>query len=127
MLATGQALARGLHADQAHALVRDVGVEDAHRVAATTHAGDDGIGLPPGRAAELGDLLGHLLQTLLADDALEVAHHRRVGVRAGHGADDVEGVLDVRDPVAQRLVQRVLERLAAAVHRHHVAPSSFMR
>jgi hypothetical protein len=41
------------------------------------------------------------------------------GMRAGDGADDVEGVLDVRDPVAQRLVERVLQRLRAALHRHH--------
>ena len=35
----------------------------------------------------------HLLARLLADDRLEVAHHRRIGVRAGRGADDVVGVL----------------------------------
>ena len=41
-------------------------------------------------------------------------------MRAGGGADDVEGVVDVRDPVAQRLVHRVLERLRAALDRAHL-------
>ena len=36
-------------------------------------------------------------------------------MRAGNGADDVEGVADVRDPVAHRLVHRVLERAAAGL------------
>ena len=39
-------------------------------------------------------------------------------MRAGDGADDVERVLDVRHPVAHRLVQGVLQRAAAAFHRH---------
>jgi len=40
-------------------------------------------------------------------------------VRAGDRADDVEGVLDVRDPVAQRFVERILQGLRAALDRHH--------
>ena len=55
-----------------------------------------------------------------ADDRLEVAHHRRIGVRAGRRADAVEGVVDVGDPVAQRLVHGVLERLGAGLHRPHL-------
>src|SRR3712207_7121368 len=43
----------------------------------------------------------HLLLRLLADDALEVAHHHRIGVRPGDGADAVVSVLDIGDPVAQ--------------------------
>ena len=53
-----------------------------------------------------------------ADDRLEVAHHHRIGVRARRRADDVEGGRDVRHPVAQRLVHRVLERARARRHRH---------
>ncbi len=34
-------------------------------------------------------------------------------MRTGGGADDVEGVVDVRDPVAQTFVHRVLERRRA--------------
>ena len=49
-----------------------------------------------------------------ADYALEVADHRGVGVRAGRRADDVERVVHIRDPVAQRLVHRVFQRAAPA-------------
>jgi hypothetical protein len=41
-------------------------------------------------------------------------------MRPGDGADDVEGVLDVGHPVAHRLVERVLERAAAGLHRNHL-------
>lgn len=114
VLAAVQALARSLDADQARVLERDVGVEDAHGIAAAAHAGDHGVGLAVG-AQELG----HLREAFLADDLLEVAHHRGIGVGAGHGADDVEGVVHVGHPVAHGLVERILERAAARFHRHH--------
>ena len=43
--------------------------------------------------------------------ALEIAHHGRIRMRAGDRADAVERVGDVGDPVAQRLVHGVFERL----------------
>ena len=51
---------------------------------------------------------------LVADPPLEVADDRRVGVRAHRRAEHVVGRLDVRDPVPHRVVDRVLERRAAA-------------
>jgi len=45
---------------------------------------------------------------LVADDALQVTHHRGERVRPGDGAEHVVGGLDVGDPVAHRLVDRVL-------------------
>jgi hypothetical protein len=51
---------------------------------------------------------------------LEVAHHHRIGVRAGDGADAVVGVVDIRDPVAQALVHRVLQRGGAGGDGHHL-------
>src|SRR6185295_13751809 len=112
VLAAGQALARRLDANQPHPLVLDVRVEDAHCVAAATDAGNHRIGLAP-------DAFVHLHDALVADDALEVAHHRRVRVRACDRADDVEGVVDVGDPIAQRFVQRVFEGPGAAIDRYH--------
>ncbi len=112
-VATGlDAVTAGLDADQARLLVRDVVVKDAHGVAAATDTGDHGVGLT-------ADHLRHLHHALLADHRIEIAHHHRIRVRTGHGADDVERALDVGDPVAHGLVERVLERLAAALHRHH--------
>ena len=48
---------------------------------------------------------------------LKIAHHGRIGMRPRHRADDVEGILDIGDPVAQRLVHGVLERRRARDHR----------
>jgi hypothetical protein len=95
-----------------HAGVVDVRIEDAHRVRAAADAGDHVVGLAAGD-------LGHLHQAFLADHGLEVAHHHRIRMRAGHGADDVEGVFDVGDPVAHRFVERVLQRLRTRLDRHH--------
>ena len=57
------------------------------------------------------------LAGLLADHALEVADHQRIGIGPHHRADDVVGRADVGDPVAQRPVDRVLEGRRAALHR----------
>ncbi len=50
-----------------------------------------------------------LLLGLLADDLLEVAHHGRERMRSRDRAEQVVRVFDVGDPVAQRLVDGVLE------------------
>ena len=50
-----------------------------------------------------------LCRRLVADPPLEVAHDRRVRVRAHRRAQHVVGGLDVRHPVAHRLVDRVLQ------------------
>ena len=80
--------------------------EDADRVRAAADAGQDGVGQP-------ALALEHLLARLVADDPLEVADHRRERVRPGDGAEDVVRRLDVGHPVAERLVDRVLERARA--------------
>ena len=57
--------------------------------------------------------LQHLLARLAADDRLEIAHHGRVRMRARHRADAIERVVHIGDPIAQRLVHRILQRLGA--------------
>ena len=54
------------------------------------------------------------------DDPLEVAHHGRERVRAHHRADAVVAGVDRGHPVAERLVDGVLERPAARRDRHHL-------
>ena len=68
------------------------------------------VGQPP-----LGLL--DLRARLAADHRLQLAHERRVRVRAGDRADDVVGGADVGDPVAQRLVHGVLERRGPVLDR----------
>ena len=55
-----------------------------------------------------------------ADHRLEVAHQFRIGMRAGGGADQIIGVLDIGHPVAQRLVHGVLQRAVAGGDRPHL-------
>ncbi|MDR8822196.1 hypothetical protein FEQ05_05940 [Burkholderia pseudomultivorans] len=113
VMAGVEAVAGRFDADQLHRCIVDIRIEDAHRVRAAADARNHRIGLP---AREFG----HLHLALVADHALEVAHHHRVRVRvrARDRADDVERVLDVGDPVAHRFVQRVLQRARARFDRH---------
>jgi hypothetical protein len=70
----------------------------------------------------------HLRTRLAAHHGIEIAHHHRIRMRTCHGADDVEGVGDIRDPVAHGLVERILECLRTGlVTGTTSAPSSFMR
>ena len=101
-------VARRLDAEELHRLVGDEGVKEAHGVRAAAHAGDQRVGELP------FDLLD-LRARLAADHRLQLAHEQRVRVRAGDGADHVVGRADVGDPVAQRLVHRVLERRGAVL------------
>src|SRR5450631_3384874 len=103
-----EATAGSLDADQLDTSVIEECGEHADRVAAAADARNHGAGKgsPPLQAVGA---------RLVADDALEDAHQRRVGVRTDAAADHVMSVADVGDPVADRLVGGVLERAGAAV------------
>ncbi len=88
-------------------------MEDAHRVRASANGGNDRVRQPAFGVVQLRP-------RLLADDALEVSHHGRIQTRPGHSADQVVGVGDVGDPVAERVVHRVLERAGAAADRVNI-------
>ena len=60
-------------------------VEQADRVGAAADTGEETVGEPAFEAL-------HLLAGFIADDALEIADHRRIGMRAGGGADAVKRV-----------------------------------
>ena len=98
----------GLDADQLDALVVDEAGEGADRVRAAADAGDHAVR----QAARRGE---DLLAGLVADHALQVADERRVRGRADGRADDVVGVADVGDPVADRGADRLLQRPRAGV------------
>ena len=93
-------------ADQADVGVVQERMKQTHRVGAAADAGDQRVRQP---SFGLQDLLPHLV----ADHGLEITDQRRVRMRSRHRADDVEGVLDVRDPVTKRLVHGVLQRARA--------------
>ena len=99
-------LASGLDADELDGRIVDEAGEESDGVRAAAYARD-------GLVRQAAKLLEALAASLLADYALEVAHH--LGVRGGtrHRADHIERVVAVRHPVAKSLVHRVLERRAA--------------
>ena len=86
--------------------VVEKGVEQPDRVGASADARDDRVGQPPGP-------LEDLLARLAPDHRVEVAHHLRIRMGPGDGADDVVGIVDVRHPVAHGLVERILQGLRA--------------
>ena len=117
--ADGRGVPTGLDALPAglEAVDPDVGVveergEQPDRVGAAAHAGGDRVGEPAGQLEALGT-------RLVTDPAGEVADHARERVRAGGGAEQVGGVVDRAHPVAERLVDGVLERGAPGVDRDH--------
>ena len=95
-------VAGGLGDGQADRRLADEPGEQPDRVRAAADAGEREVR----QAALDGEELGG---GLVADPALEVADDRRVRVRPHRRAEDVVGRLDVRHPVAHRLVDRVLE------------------
>ena len=99
------AVSARLDADQPHGVVAE-GMEGADRVRPAAHAGDDRVGQPVLALEQLG-------ARLTGDHRLQLAHEQRVGMRSGGRSDQVVRVLDVRDPVADRLVHGVLERRGA--------------
>ena len=80
-----EAVAAGLDAVDRDVAVVEERMEQADGVGAAADAGDERVG-----QAAFG--LEDLLARLAADHRLEVAHHLRIGMRAGGGADQVVGV-----------------------------------
>src|SRR3954471_11045646 len=113
MQAARQPVARSFHAIDLDLGIVQERMEQAHRVRAAADAGDERIGQTSCRRQ-------HLLARFVSDHRLKVAHHHRIGVRPGDRADAVKGVRDIRDPVAQRLVHGILERLRSRLDRTHL-------
>ena len=108
-----QPMPRCLDAQHPHGGIIKEGVEQADGVAAPADGRDQQIG-------QAANAAQHLFAGLAPDYALEIADQFGIGMRAGGGADDVECVMDIRHPVAQRLVHRVLQRGGAAGDGHHL-------
>ncbi len=82
------------------------------RIAAAADAGHHDIRQSASR-------LQDLRSRLLSNDRLELADHQRIGMRPEHRAEQVVRRIDVGDPVAHRLVDRVLQRPASGIHLLH--------
>ena len=110
MMARGRPVAARLIAVQVHALVVEERVHHADGVGSATDARAHRV-----RVVDAVPVL-KLLLGLLADDLLEVANHGRERVRSGDRAEQVVRIGDVGHPIAQRLVDCILENLVAQCH-----------
>ncbi len=119
VLAAVHAFTSGFNANQSCLLEGNVGVKNAHRIRAAAHTRQHGIGL----SAQMHTR--HLCDAFFADHALEIAHHHRIRMRPGHGADDVESVFYIRHPIAQGFVECVFQGAAARFDRHHSGTQQF--
>ena len=104
--------ARRLDADQPHVVV-DEAREDPDRVRAAADARDDRVG-QPSLGASTCSRASRPITDCSSRDQL------RVRVRADARADQVVRRLDVRDPVADRLARRLLQRLRPELDRAHL-------
>src|SRR5262245_35061246 len=80
MLAGLNAIPARLDTNQPNGAIIDERIEDAHGVAATADAGDDGVRKAPERVETL-------TASFLADDRLELAHHERIRMRPEHRSE----------------------------------------
>ena len=102
-----QSFTGGFDADFLNGSVILEGVEGSHRIASSAHTGDDVTDRGIGETLDL-------LFNFLPDDGLEIADNHRIGMGADDRADDVVGISDVGDPVADRLAGGVLQGAGAA-------------
>ena len=112
MLTRLEAVSAGLHTDKPRRGVEET-CEGADRIRSSADARDDEIGIgTEDRAA--------LLARFVADDTLELPHHPGIRMGPDDRPDAVVRGVDGGDPVAQRFVDRILERRAAARDGHDV-------
>ena len=97
-----------------HAVVVDIVIDGTGGVAATTYAGDEIVGIVA------SCLLFELPLDLFADHALHLRHDVGVGVRAHRGTNEVEGILGMAAPVADRFRAGVGECHVSGGHRMHL-------
>ena len=107
------AVARRLSHRKPHRRLTDEPAQEPDCVRAATHAREGEVRQPPLHRSELDG-------RFIADPPLEIADDRGIRVRAHRGAEHVVRGLHVGDPVAHRLVDRVLEGRAPGVDRAHL-------
>ena len=103
--------------NQAHVLVFDKRGEHANGIASATHAGDN--------RSDIDVAFCSLALDFFADDGLERTDDIRERRRAEGGTEHVVSVLEIRGPVAHRLVHGILQGAATARDRHNLRAIHF--
>src|SRR5450631_300089 len=102
VLAQSFAESAGFHSDEFDFFVFEEVVENADGIRSSADAGDDGVGKFAFGFADLDACFA-------SDDAMEVAHHGRIRMRAEHAAEQIVCRAHVGDPVAHGFVDGVFE------------------
>ena len=71
---------------------------------------------------QFSGLRKNLLTRFTPNHALKFAHHKRIGMRTQGATEQVIGVVNVCDPVAQSFIDGVLQCAGSRVHSHHFGP-----
>src|SRR5207244_9477972 len=103
MFTATNSFASGFDADHPHMSILQEGMQQTDGVAAAADACDEQI-----RQARFA--FENLASRFNPDDALKIAHHHRVRMRAEHRAQYIMSGVHVRDPIAHRFVDCFLER-----------------
>ena len=106
-----QSLTRGFDTVEGNGGIIDEIGEHSDRIGTTADTGDDCVGKSPGHGE-------HLCARLGGNDAVEFTNDRGEGVRAGCSSQEIVGGRKSRCPVAQGLVDGVLEGTAARSYRN---------
>src|SRR5512142_3317577 len=106
MPARGNSFSARLHADQFDPFILHERAKDTDRIRSSADAGDDSVG-EPSRFRQ------HLFTSLAADYGLELSHHGWVWMGTERRAEQIMSTNDVGYPVADGLIDRVLQRLGS--------------
>ena len=112
------AVTTGFDTDHLHIFVIEKRMEQPDGVGTATDAGDKQIGKTLFAFHDLGTGFD-------SDDAMKVAHHHGVGMRAQGTAKNVMSVAHVGDPVAKRFVNGFLQGLLASFNSADIRSEQF--
>ena len=108
----------GLHADEFYGFVVEERIKKSDGVRAAADAGDEQVG-------QTFFLFQNLRACFVADDALKIPHHHRIGMRTVSRAENVMRAAEVRHPVAHGFVDGFLQSFLSRVNRHDFRAEHF--
>src|SRR5690606_37091293 len=93
-------------------------MEQTDSIRAAPHTSDQGIG-------QFACLRQTLSPRFATDDRLKITHQLRIRVRASHGTNNVEGVVDVSRPITHRFVHGIFKSTGTGLHRKYFSTQEF--
>src|SRR5271169_2179453 len=95
VVAESETASTGFGTDHLHVRLFEEGIEETDSVAASADTSNEGIG-------KTANLIERLDAHLVTDNAVKIAHHHGVGMRAEGGAEQVVRGFDIGNPIAHR-------------------------